>query len=136
LKADENYAGEARFTVKISKNQIDIEISHGNSYYSKKIIDEILIFLRAATSREIKLTHAPFNAPFTEPRASQMRSAHILDDIKRYRRQEERVAALIDALISDVAAAWNVFQNYTDSAAFASKVIQHLRSVIYLENID
>jgi hypothetical protein len=59
-----------------------------------------------------------------------MRSAHILDDIKRYRRQEERVAALIDALISDVAAAWNVFQNYTDSAAFASKVIQHLRSVI------
>lgn len=125
MKVDENYTEEARFTVGILKDQIDIEISHGNSYLSTNI-DEILKFLRAATNRQIKLTHAPF----TEPRAPQMRSVHILDDVKRYRRQEERLAALIDALISDVAAAWIVFQSYTDSAAFASRAIQHLRSVL------
>jgi hypothetical protein len=56
--------------------------------------------------------------------------SHFLSEITQCPRQEKRIALMIDAIISDRAAALVILENYSDSATLARKALTHLRDIL------
>ena len=126
-----------RIQIEVPRSLLQRDIKQTNNYGGK--LARLLRLLHSATGREVDIKgveeergswSARETVALTREAAETERVDRLLAEIRRCPRQEERVALLIRALISDRAAAWTVLENYSDRAGFAQNAIDHLREAL------
>jgi len=121
--------------------QIETQNISGRAFDNNvtKELEKLQIFLGKVLDRRVHVdivgTEGPIENAWNvemSPRhdRDERRTERIVNEIRHRRRQEERLALVLDLLVANDPAGWDVLHNYVDRAKFARRAMAHIAHLL------